>query len=51
MEELTVATPAVKVSAVALPKATAVPALLTTVGLVPPGLAAAPEKTSECEPV
>ena len=45
------ATPAVKVSAVAVPKAIAVPELLATVGAVPLGLAEAPEKTSEWEPV
>jgi hypothetical protein len=48
--ELIVATPAVKVSAVALPKATAVPEPLETVGALFAGLAEAPEKISECEP-
>src|SRR4051794_895866 len=42
--------PEVKVRAVAEPKATAMPELLTTVGAVPPGLDEAPEKISECEP-
>jgi hypothetical protein len=44
LDEDTVATPAVKLIAVAEPKATAVPELLDTVGFVPLGLAAAPEK-------
>jgi hypothetical protein len=47
----TVATPAVKVSAVALPKATAVPELLATVGALPAGLDEAPLKTRLWEPV
>ena len=51
LEEETEATPELKLIAVAEPKATAVPELLTTVGLVPPGLAEAPEKMRLCEPV
>jgi hypothetical protein len=43
-EEETDAMPEEKLSAVALPKLTAVPELLTTVGRLPPGLAEAPEK-------
>jgi hypothetical protein len=44
LDEAGVATPEVKLSAVAVPKLIAVPALLTTVGMVPLGLAVAPAK-------
>jgi hypothetical protein len=50
-EEAGVATPELKVSAVVLPKLIAVPALLTTVGRAPLGLAEAPEKVTFFEPV
>ena len=46
-----VATPFVKVSAVAVPKFVAVPTTLVTVGLLPLGLAEAPAKVRLCEPV
>ena len=39
-----------KLIAVAVPKAVAVPELLATVGAVPPGLAVAPEKVRLLEP-
>ena len=45
------ATPEVKVIAVELPKAMAVPEALATVGALPPGLAEAPEKVRFLEPV
>ena len=45
------ATPEVKVIGVAVPKATAVPEALVTVGALPPGLAEAPEKVRLLEPV
>jgi hypothetical protein len=41
----------VKLIDVALPKATAVPELLATVGAFPPGLEAAPEKVRLWAPV
>jgi hypothetical protein len=47
----TVAMPAAKVRAVALPKLIAVPELLTTVGALPAGLELAPEKVRLWEPV
>ena len=50
-DEATAATPEVKVSAVAEPKEIAVPALLTTVGAAPLGLAVAPEKVRLWGPV
>ena len=46
-----VATPAVNVIAVAVPKLVAVPELLATVGVVPLGLAEAPEKVRFLAPV
>jgi hypothetical protein len=48
--EETAATPLVKVSAVGLPKAVAVPAAETTVGFVPLGLGSAPEKVMFLDP-
>jgi len=49
--EATVATPEVKVSAVAVPMLTTVPAELTTVAAVPPGLSSGPVKVMLWEPV
>ena len=45
------ATPELKVIGVAVPKATAVPEALVTVGALPAGLAKAPEKVRLLEPV
>jgi len=45
------ATPALKVIDVAVPKGVATPALLVTVGPSPAGPAEAPEKVRLCEPV
>ena len=50
-EPVTVATPAVNLIEVDLPKAVAEPELLLTVGALPPGLAEAPLKVRLCEPV
>ncbi len=47
----TVATPFVKVMAVAVPKFVAVPDELVTVGVLSSGLADAPPKVRLCEPV
>ncbi len=49
--DVTVATPAVKLIAVAVPKGTAVPLLLATVGAAPLGLAVAPAKVRLWAPV
>ena len=46
-----VATPALNTIEVAVPKATALPAELVTVGALPPGLAEAPEKVRFLAPV